>query len=148
MDCEICGRRPAYGEALIEGAKLMVCKACGKGAQMVAKREVKKESAPMERSEEEEDVVEGWGRRIREARERKGQSVEELAKEIKESAAYLQAIEAERMKPTIKTAKKLEKALGITLIEKYVVSGGSGLEEKSFKEITLEDLLEAQKKEG
>jgi ribosome-binding protein aMBF1 (putative translation factor) len=60
---------------------------------------------------------------------------------IGEKENYLEAIEQERVKPTLATAKKLEKFLGIKLIEKEVESGIGDLPSVKGGGATLGDML-------
>ncbi|MBI2080016.1 TIGR00270 family protein, partial [Candidatus Micrarchaeota archaeon] len=65
---------------------------------------------------------------------------------INETEGFLDHIEKGKMTPTIALAKKLEKELKIKLIEKSVDSSPSVYSNPNFKEATLGDILEAQKK--
>ena len=56
---------------------------------------------------------------VRKARESRGWTREELGAKIYEKVSVINRIESGKMEPDIKLAKKLEKTLNITLIEKY-----------------------------
>ncbi|MGC9005135.1 MAG: helix-turn-helix domain-containing protein, partial [Candidatus Micrarchaeia archaeon] len=75
----------------------------------------------------------------------KGMSREELAKKLNETESYLEHIERERMRPTLKTARKLEKALGVKLIEKTTEVILEKTEKRKKEELTLEDFVEEEK---
>ena len=62
-----------------------------------------------------EEVVEGYGKIIRNAREKAGVSTAVVAERIKEKENYIKAIEQGRFMPTIPVARKLEKELNIKL---------------------------------
>ena len=98
--------------------------------------------------EESEEVVEGFGKVIKKARERMGVKIAVIAEKINEKASYLDAIENERLTPTFLVARKLEKELGIKLIQKVVeeVPSSTTLKSGKFSEPTLADALVVQKK--
>ena len=129
--CEVCGREiigPAY-VALIEGAELIVCAECvryakwfrrlRRGERAVEKLQARaaKPGVPTRISELVKlEVVENFGRLVKEAREAKGLTQEELGKMIGEKASVISRIESEKMVPDIVLARKLEHALGIKLL--------------------------------
>ena len=138
--CEVCGREivgPAY-LAMIEGAELVVCADCTRYAKWFRKlgrREHRPGQArarrPMQRAREatasllrkvekaeELELVEDFGRKVKEAREAKGLTQEELGKMIGEKASVISRIESGKMAPDLVLARKLEHALGIKLLVK------------------------------
>ena len=62
------------------------------------------------------ELVEGFGAKIKQARENLGLSHEELGKKINEKVSVLKKIEAEKMKPDMRLTAKLEHALKIRLV--------------------------------
>ncbi len=174
VDCDICGKKGVSFIIEVEGAKMAVCPRCayhGKIIHSLGTGE-KEEEAPVKMDYStpkqfrmEEEIVDGYGRKIRRARENtkisyeevneygkkekktRGMTIEELAKKVNEKASWLDRVENERMEPNPAEAKKLEKALGIKLVEKVEVSitptpkGGGGK-----TELTLFDMMEMQKK--
>lgn len=66
---------------------------------------------------EELDIVPEYAELIKEARSRHSMTQEDLAKKILERKHVLSNIERGELLPDIKTARKLEKALGIKLVE-------------------------------
>ncbi len=146
--CEICGEREAKFTVIIEGATMNACAVCAKGAKILHKKpeeRVEKGGKVVETGRTEEDIVEGYGEIVRKAREGKGMSREELAKKLNETESYLEHIERERMRPTLKTARKLEKALGVKLIEKTTEVILEKTEKRKKEELTLEDFVEEEK---
>ena len=71
------------------------------------------------REEPMDELVEDYNVIIRKARESKGWTREELGAKIYEKVSVINRIESGKMEPDIKLAKKFEKTLNITLIEKY-----------------------------
>ncbi|MFZ5500951.1 MAG: helix-turn-helix domain-containing protein, partial [Candidatus Micrarchaeota archaeon] len=94
-----------------------------------------------------EEIIEGYGKIIRAAREKAGIPTSVVAERIKEKENYIKAIEQGRFMPTIEVARKLEKELNIKLVEKVEktvapsVSGKAG-----FAPPTLADMIEPKKK--
>jgi len=139
--CEVCGREiigPAF-IALVEGAELVVCGECVQYAKWyrrlrpgeLARRGARARTAPRKplmarairpgvptRISELErlELVEDYGRRVKEARERKGLTQEELGRMVGEKASVISRIETGKMAPDIALARKLEHALGIRLL--------------------------------
>ena len=66
-----------------------------------------------------DELVEDFNVVVRKARESKGWTREELGAKIYEKVSVINRIETGKMEPDAKLAKKLEKTLNITLIEKY-----------------------------
>ncbi|MBI5072318.1 TIGR00270 family protein, partial [Candidatus Woesearchaeota archaeon] len=64
-----------------------------------------------------EQIVEEYALKIKQAREKRKLNQEEFAKMLNERESVLHNIEAGKQKPSMELAKKLEKVLGIVLIE-------------------------------
>ncbi len=134
MQCEICGVE-IKGEAQyikIGASKLRVCKSCARHGTVVmvaeARRtaEVKGSEQPqlvrakgksrlyeqMDRDIEEGiELVENYGRKIKEAREKVGLKQAELAKRINEKQSLLRKIENEEIIPNEEVRRKIERVL-------------------------------------
>lgn len=136
MQCEVCGRHimgTPY-KAIIEGARLIVCNDCAllgsmsweiktnerfrlsskpkKSLRNKPKTATKRQS-PLEPALE---LVKDFGTRIRQARESRGLSHEDLGRKINEKISQLKKLEGHKMVPNHKLAKKLEYALKIKLL--------------------------------
>jgi len=154
LSCDICGNTPIRAQILLEGAKLLACARCMKSGKIIhlfsdeesAGGILKARPAYLPPSAAtDEEIVENWGAVIRKARQKANLTIEELASRISERANYMHAIENGRIMPTLETAKKIEKELKIKLIEKPEAGGSANLSAaKSFKEPTLEDMLEQE----
>lgn len=142
MECEICGK-PIEGRPIrtkIDGSVLEVCQECSKygrvqkdtplerkfvsrdkkGKPMKKKPQINKQNIQRRRREDSMDeLVEDYNVVVRQARESKGWTREELGAKIYEKVSVINRIESGKMEPDVKLAKKLEKTLNITLIEKY-----------------------------
>lgn len=162
MICELCGKNVTFCKKVtIEGVQLDCCTECAKFG-MESKKAVEKEPAPkpiitqrLETREkrgkpkdvltgvEKEELVEDFGKLIRDARSKRGLSQKDLAMKINEKLTVLGKIEVGQMRPDDRMVGKLEKELGIKLREKVVetqVAKGMGT-----SALTLADLIKMQK---
>jgi putative transcription factor len=64
-----------------------------------------------------DELAQDYDQRIRSARESRGQSQEELAKDLNEKASLIRKLERGEVLPSDDVQRKLERALGITLSE-------------------------------
>jgi len=148
-ECEICGR--VLGEerkARIDGVVFSVCENCLKLGKEVHINAVQRD-IPRPRPKlfpgENAVLAEGFGQRIKKAREAEGLTREELAARIQEYASQIRRAE-HGIEIEEKAMKKLEKFLGIVLYE-IPDSGESSLnKEKHPMEITLGDIAEIRRR--
>ena len=158
MQCELCGKdcfecRPG----LVDGVRMMLCPGCMKYGQAVKETVVKAPSNVQRnigliKKPREKDVyagmtkelVSGWNDMIKNAREKKGLSREELGFRIGERTVTIAKIENGDLRPSDSTISKLEKELGISLLEevKQVSTSVSG----SRPGFTLGDFFKTEKK--
>lgn len=145
MQCEMCGEtiRGTPKLVRVEGAELQVCSKCekfGTEVQQVRRTDLRvpAKGAPAGRPAPlpaggaavrhkrdmfdfmEGDVVDDYAVRIRQAREAKGLSQKDLAMQLKEKEHLIRKIENSELIPEEDVRKKLEKALGIRLIDSMV----------------------------
>src|SRR5512137_1695993 len=145
MQCEMCGEtiRGAPKLVRVEGAELQVCSKCGKfGTEVQQVRRTDIRVAPKDAGARpapapaggavqvrykrdmfdfmEGEIVEDYAARIRHAREEKGLSQKDLAMQMKEKEHLIRKIENSELIPEEDVRKKLEKALGIRLIDAMV----------------------------
>ncbi|MBS7642616.1 MAG: multiprotein bridging factor aMBF1 [Candidatus Bathyarchaeia archaeon] len=131
--CELCGRKASRTVKIeIEGALIDVCSECASKAKARVLREIKKnyttaKSKPSTSSNIRRDDIsvelesrvlrQDYGRVIKEAREKQGLRIEDLARIIGEKSSVIQRIEAGKLKPDSDLARRLEKVLKISLFE-------------------------------
>lgn len=134
MRCEVCGRR-IIGQpyrANIEGANMLVCNECAKLGSIVweakteprMKKVAKRLSAPVlpPRRQpplsvaETVELVDAFGAKVRQAREKLGLTHQGLGKRINEKVSVLRKIESGKMTPDNLLSEKLEHALRIKLL--------------------------------
>ena len=133
MQCELCGAkiRGPSRTVRIEGAELEVCAQCAKYGTEVQKpkktetrRAVSQPSAkaPVRKRRDvfdfmEGEIVDNYGEKIRNARMAKGWTQKDLAMEMKEKELLIKKIEKEDLIPEDDVRIKIEKTLGIRLID-------------------------------
>jgi putative transcription factor len=140
MPCELCGRE-AKGckEAIIDGAKMYVCPDCIKyaegGVGVQQEEPVSRRSAgstPVSRpptyrprpavqkdiyKSMVKELVSNWNHLIEAARKKKGLTREELGFKIGERTVTIAKLENGDLRPSDQMITKLEKELGIALLE-------------------------------
>lgn len=158
MDCEVCGNgiRGKAVQVRIEGSLMRTCERCAKfGTQEHQWSEHRQERSiaprvfrPQPRLAQpvvESDIVENYAELIRHAREKAGLTQEDFGKKINEKASIIARLESRAMVPSTKLARKLEKALGIKLLEKAeeaeVKDSGRG-----DSELTIGDMINIKKR--
>ncbi len=155
MQCEICGRGDAANIIELNGNELIVCKNCAGFGKEIKRRERPKQK-PKEAAkhkpkrdsfiEEIESItlVNDYAKLVKGAREKKGLTIKELAGKIFEKESVLHKIEQGRFIPENKLLKKLEKFLGIDLIEE--IGEVNFKQKKQQDKVTLGDLVKKQSK--
>ena len=130
MRCEICGKK-VIGKPVrtkIENSIMLTCNDCSKFGK-VQREPPKPQRGPGSRApagrrrsfrsqEPTHEVIEDYQKIIREGREKKGWSREDLGEKIYEKVSVIHRLESGKMVPDLKLARKLEKTLKVTLLEK------------------------------
>jgi len=124
-ECEICGKSTDdLYEVRVEGATMLVCAKDSKGKEILhhfgaGVKESATHVAPKSGGDEGgEEIVENYGEVIRKARDALGLPLKVLAEKISETESSLARVEKQKMPPSDKTRKKIEKELGIKLTTK------------------------------
>jgi putative transcription factor len=155
MRCEVCGREifgsPNY--RVIEGGKLTVCGQCAQFSTQewdptrpqARKTPTRRRSAqPRRRSDidtaESMELVEGYGMLIKKARQKKGLSIEDFSKQIREKESVVKKLEKENMNPPMNLVKKVQNSLGVMILEEGAAKSGSVLS-RPMGPRTLGDLI-------
>ena len=157
MRCEVCGREifglPYY--RIIEGGRLTVCSQCSKFStqEWDPKRPQARKSPTRRRSAqprlrrrsdietaESLELVANYGMIIKKARQKKGFSVEDLAQKIREKESVIKKLEKGEMNPPINLIRKVQRELGINILEEAEVGKGRVLS-KPMGPRTLGDLI-------
>lgn len=145
MECEICGAEGAGYIILVEGAKLSVCHDCSGAGKLLRAPAPPRDTTPAAyRGKIEMEVVDGYGAIIASARKRMGLPLEVLAEKINEKHSFLERVEHEKTLPDEKLAHKLEKELGIKLLQEVSPGVAVNVKDGQGKGMTLGDILEIQ----
>lgn len=139
--CDLCGTEDQLMKAIIEGAKVNVCKNCASFGKVLEKPQpVFKEKPKENKIEQVEMLVPGFNKIIRQKREALGLSQKDFAAKISEKESFLHKMETGELSPSIETAKKLERILNIRLVESYAEESSSAKEKKS-EGLTIGDMI-------
>jgi len=142
MPCDLCGKDTQLCRAIVEGTELNVCASCAKMGKLMSRPQFRQtRSAPI--AETIEILISGFGKKIRDARERKGLTQKEFAAMLNEKESIIQKIENETFKPTIEKAKRFEKILGIKLIGEEEATPVKMAKDKSGP-LTIGDLIKVK----
>lgn len=160
MQCEICGIDIVGSprKVIVEGTELEVCGKCaqyGKAPQgwspVSRKIDPKAVSTPRVKrprrdvfDKMDDEIIADYSKVIREAREAKGWTLEQLGLSIKEKVSLIRKIERSEIIPEDALRKKLELALGIKLTER--VSHDNMEHGTMFQGTTLGDIVTMKKK--
>lgn len=163
MMCEMCGQEvPRLRKINIEGSVLSVCSNCVKFGSGSSSKGADQATVPdtiterLERREKRlrtKDVFESsqkelaldYSKRIRNARQSKGMSQEDLGKKINEKKSVVAKLEHGDMIPDEKLIKKLERALDISLKE-TLTSASAPQKTETPHGMTLGDFIKVKKK--
>ncbi|MDQ2053758.1 multiprotein bridging factor aMBF1 [Halobellus sp. H-GB7] len=148
--CEMCGKeRPSLTTVKVEGAELELCDDCKEFGTEVRTESSSSQSTKYSTSssssasstsssagggssggssrrrrdmfDDMDEIASDYDRRIREAREDRGLSQEDLAQSLNEKASLIRKLERGDILPSDEVQKKLERKLEISLVE-----GGDG----------------------
>ena len=145
MECVLCGKETKeLVKVEVEGAEIEVCKNCAAAGNFKIKEE-ERIYQPIKRKvtlpiSEDLDFVQDYGEMIKKAREARGLSRKELAKILGEKESMIKRIEEERALPYEKLREKIEKILGIKLLQKYEEEVKRRSKEE--KKLTIGDVVE------
>lgn len=154
--CEMCGgEEPRLRTVLVEGSRLLLCSRCARFGVEVQRPAVPRapppppgtararrpapRSYPRDVPESEVDLAEDYPERIRRAREAKGWKREDLGKRIAERLSVIEKLEKGRMRPDDTLVRKLERTLGIRLLDRVEEAPSPG--RRDARPLTLGDLI-------
>lgn len=147
QSCELCGRNEAKFRAKVAGMEATVCAECASHGRIIEEVREEKPKEIIRREEKKkrivettEEVVEDIGELVREKREELNLKQEELGQKIAEHASMVKRVEHGYI-PSIKIAKKLEKTLGLSLVERVNANEQGYSSAKSGGALTLGDIM-------
>lgn len=120
--CELCGKNIAEFRSMVEGTMMSVCKDCARFGDVKSKSNVRIVVQEKKSVQKEPEYIfaTGYGNIVKNAREKLGLTQEDFAKKISEHKSLIHQVESEHIKPNIVFANKLEKALGIKIVEQVM----------------------------
>ncbi len=121
--CEMCGKETAkVSRTKIEGSVIEACSKCASYGEVLPEpkqaRPIPSFNAPTETLAFEDAVVPDFSKRVKDARERRKLDFKTLAAKMRVKEQLLHRVEQGRLVPDFEFARKIERALGIKLIEK------------------------------
>lgn len=164
MQCELCGATVTGSgkKVRIEGADLQVCMACARyGTEVQQPRTGPRRYAPTTPAARTGtpparrrrdlfdqlvgELVDDYGERIRSARTAKGMTTKDLALVVKERELLIKKIEKGELVPEDEVRTKIEKALGIRLLDVPEEAIAQERREQQRLSTTLGDVLSFKK---
>jgi len=152
----MCGADKPLFVTVVEGVELNLCENCKVYGEVKRRIPTPKETAKQGRADERQGptrpmsahvvdeamelVVPDFAPRIKHAREKLGMKQEDLAKRLALKESQLHTYESGSRKPDIGTARMLERALNIKLVEQYVEKHEKGAH-RSDGPLTIADIL-------
>jgi putative transcription factor len=158
MLCEMCSSKDATLKVDIEGSRLSVCEKCSKYGRIISRiaspppaadkkkgKAINEEEAPLQKKKTEsiQIIKPDFAKTVKTAREKTGLTQEEFSKRINERESVIHNIESGHMKPNLDLARKLERALRISLVDTVEVEPGAqeGEKKRGPGGLTIGDLL-------
>ena len=153
INCDLCGKtETALNRAIIEDVELSVCSACSKFGKVLApvKRYSAKEQHKIaqkaeEKAEKIELLAEDYPGIIKKRREEMKLSQKDFALRINEKESTVHNIETGHFTPPISMARKLEKILGVKLVEEHEERHEIKGKSKRDEGFTLGDFIKIKK---
>ncbi len=156
MACDMCGDEEDGYIVLIEGARMNVCAECAETGKILEEPSYEHEGDREQKFERRkrqsqfditEELVDDYAERIVKARNRMGLQRAVVAEMTNEKESFLERIEKGKARPDTGLAKKLEKELGITLLEEVSAGEGHSAPKEKGGPVTLGDLIEVEKED-
>lgn len=113
--CEMCGESGTLEKTKVEGAKLDLCENCQELGETVEQPRTTKTGSRRSQSTPEEEILSGYGEKVKAARESRDITVKELAEQLKEKESVVKRVESERLTPDQGLARKFESTLDIDI---------------------------------
>ena len=152
INCDLCGKTSeSLAKAIIEGVSLDVCNDCAKFGKIISlpKRPSPKEQHMQiqkreERREKTELIAEDYPEIIKKKRESMGLTQKDFAIKINEKETVVSKLEAGSFTLPLPLARKLEKILGVKLVENYEEKHES-VKTSKHEGFTLGDFIKIKK---
>ncbi|MDP3698693.1 MAG: multiprotein bridging factor aMBF1 [Nanoarchaeota archaeon] len=144
--CDMCGKQGGLATADVEGVEMNVCQNCARFGTV--KKKADAIGVPQKKMHKEQPfkVTANYAAVLRQAREKQELSQEDFARFLQEKESIVAKWEQGKMQPSVEVARRLEKTLGVMLVEEEVEQ--SFVQEKMPKGdgFTLGDFMKVRKK--
>ena len=138
-NCELCGRESELLRVNVEGVLVSVCSSCSKYGTLIQEEEKSRPIIISQREEVIEDLAENYSQLIRAKRTELQLSQKEFSKKLSEKESFISKLEQGTLQPTLETAHKIEKLLGIKLVTKTI--NESSKTSTKTQQFTIGDLI-------
>ncbi|MFH1409869.1 MAG: multiprotein bridging factor aMBF1 [Nanoarchaeota archaeon] len=149
MQCDLCGNEEQLYLTDIEGSQLNVCNRCGQHGKIIKKAKgissIARQVKERPRTERVLSIISGYGSAIRKKRDMLGMSQKDFARTLNEKESLIHKMETGSFEPSLEMARKLEKLLGMTLVEE-IESNPESMERKTGNGLTIGDLIRIRKR--
>mgnify|MGYP001609896544 CR=1 FL=1 len=105
---------------------------------------LERQKSTQEKEEKVEVLVEDYADIIKKKRESVGMTQKDFANKLNEKESIIHKLETGAFEPSLALAKKLEKLLGVKLIEEYTEKS-EGMKKKMGEGFTLGDFIKLKK---
>lgn len=148
----MCGKQTELFKTNLDGAIMDLCSGCANFGKVIHR--IEKPKSVIRRKKQEPKpgapekilvIVDDYSKKVRKARERLKLKQEEFAKRIAEKESVIHKLETGQFEPSIKLARKLEKLLGIVLIEEHKEAPVKR-EKTESEDFTVADLVKIKKR--
>lgn len=149
--CEMCGADASLTEADVDGAELKLCPKCLKFGVIRRKgmnlpNRFRSNNNYKKKDDTEFKIIEDFADKLRSIREKKNLTQEDFAKFINEKESSLHKWENAQFKPSIETARRLEKIFDTKFVEKDYEEEYDFGKKKEPEEMTLGDFIKIKKR--
>lgn len=150
----MCGKEAELFKAIVEGTELSVCKGCTRFGKVIRpikqnfqpKPRIEKQIEIVQKEETEEMVIEDYANTLKQQREKKGFTQQDLAKRLNEKESLLQKVESGHVKPSLRLAKKLQNFLKVKFIEEVKTNKHVISKKEASGPLTIGDLITIKRK--
>ncbi len=152
MICDMCSAKGRLYKVKVEGAELTLCKDCSKFGEVIG--QVQQESESFNKKQKTiinegpeliEILSEDYADKIKKKRESLGLSQKDFAEKLNEKESIIQKLENWHLEPSIDLAKKIEKSLGLKILEQYEEKHEKQNNKGSMGTFTIGDFIKIKK---
>lgn len=144
--CDMCGKQTDLVVAEIEGVDMSVCQNCARFGTIKRRAD----AAPLKQKKMHVEpafrVISNYAFILRQAREKQNLSQEDFARFLQEKESVVAKWEQSKMQPSVEVARRLEKTLGVMLVEEEIEQAFAQDKKAKGDGFTLGDFMKVRKK--